>query len=370
MRASVGEETFYINGRFLEQPLSGVQRFAREMVVAIDHLLDGPQADDARWCLLTTGMEVDVPRLNNIEICPIPSRLRGHAWEQVALARAARGGTLLGFAGSGPLIIRRQLVVIHDASVFRNPDFFSARYGFWHRILGRALARRARIATVSRFSREELAEVLQLPAPTIPVIYNGSDHMRRTIVSTELLDRLGLDGTPYFVLLGNLTRNKNVKAAIEALKHVPDAKLVLVGSFASKVFGKIPAEVGDDRVIIMGHVDDGNLAGLLAGANALLFPSFYEGFGIPPLEAMVYGCPVIASNIPAVREVCGDAAFYFDPRSPLDLADKMRGIMADDAGRQERRSQGQAQAGRFSWDQSAVELLKLCRSGWIAGGAA
>ena len=261
---------------------------------------------------------------------------------------------LLGFGGSGPLLHPRQLVVIHDASVFRHPEFYSAHYGLWHRAIGRLLSRRARIATVSEFSKHELAEVLKLDAATIPIFHNGSEHLQRVPLRFEILEELKLDARNYFVALGNLTPNKNLALAVEALEQVPDAFLIVVGSVNERVFGDNLSKRAGDRLIFAGRLDDGRVRGLLGSAAALLFPSLYEGFGIPPLEAMVNGCPVIASDIPPVREVCGDAALYFDPHRAEELAAGMRTILAEgETVRQERVRRGSERAASFTWDRSA-----------------
>lgn len=351
----------YINGRFLEQPLSGVQRYAREMLNAIDRQLASNAHSDAAWCILTTGNERDLPSLANVKIRPVRSKLKSHAWEQIALARAARDGALINLGASGPVHHGHQLVVIHDASVYRNPNFYSKAYGTVHRTLGRLLAKRSRIGTVSYFSRGELAEVLNLNPASVPVFYNGSDHMREITPSNTEFGKLNLNGKPYFVTLGSLTPNKNLAAAIEAIKHVPNAELVLIGSVNSRIFGEAGATEGNDRVHFAGRVDDAGVAGLLSNAAGLLFPSFYEGFGIPPLEAMVNGCPVIASDIPSVREVCGDAALYFDPHDPVALAGRMRELLSEneDAGAR-RRLNGKERAGTFTWDASARALIEFC----------
>jgi glycosyltransferase involved in cell wall biosynthesis len=286
------------------------------------------------------------------------------------LARAARDGVLIGFGGSGPLSHRRQLVVIHDAAVFRRPHLFSWKYGRWHRFMGRSLAGRARIGTVSSFSRHELAEVLKLEPDSIPVLYNGADHMSRVVPSVEAVERLHLNGRPYFVVLGNLTKNKNLTTAIDAWRHFPNCVLVIVGGSNQPIFASPDIGQSNERLVFTGRLDDPSVAGLLKQASALVFPSLYEGFGIPPLEAMLVGCPVIASDIPAVREACGDAADYFDPFDPIGLADQMRTILDESlADRAERISRGEARAAKFTWERSAKELLAFCRSELLQVGS-
>jgi glycosyltransferase involved in cell wall biosynthesis len=364
VRASVaGKPTIFINGRFLEQPLGGVQRYAREMLTALDRALGAERHCEERWCLLTTGNEHDCPALQRIEKRAVRGNFRGHAWEQFVLGRAARGGSLIGFGGSGPLIHGRQLVIIHDASVFRHPEFYSYRYALWHRLMGRALSRRARLATVSDFSRRELAEVLKLNPSSIPIFYNGSEHAARGLPSFEALDRLGLRNRSYFLALGNLTINKNIAVALEALERLPQASLVVVGAPNQRIFSNIIDRQTSDRVTFTGRLDDANVRGLLSNATALLFPSLYEGFGIPPLEAMVNDCPVIASDIPPVREVCGDAALYFDARNPEQLSGAMFSLLTEpDGARQQRVQRGAERAAGFSWDRSARQLADFCRN--------
>ena len=362
------EPTILINGRFLEQPLGGVQRYAREMLAALDRVLGIGARRHERWCLLTTGNERDCPSLQFIEKREVRSRLRGHIWEQVVLGRYARSGALVGFGGSGPLLHPRQLVVIHDASVFRHPEFYSRRYALWHRTIARALSARARIATVSQFSRNELADVLKLDTGRVPVFYNGSEHAARVTPSFEAVDRLGVRERPYFVALGNLTINKNIAVALEATERLPNVLLVVVGSANQRVFANVLGEQASDRVMFTGRLDDAEVRGLLSNATALLFPSLYEGFGIPPLEAMVNGCPVIASDIPPVREVCGDAASYFDPHNPEQLAAAMKAVLSESYSvRKQRVRRGAQRAAMFSWEDSARQLAEFCRNNLIRG---
>jgi glycosyltransferase involved in cell wall biosynthesis len=350
-----------INGRFLSQSLTGVQRYAAEIVKATDRLLTAGQAPaallGAEWQLLTPSETNATLALDRIEARKV-GRRSGHAWDQIDLARAAAGARLVSLANSGPVFHSDQIVVIHDAQVFRRPDFFSWTYLTMHRTLDRLLARTATIATVSEFSRRELAAVLDLSAASIPVFPNSAEHFAATVPDFTVIDRLGLIPYRFFLSVGSMTKNKNMPLAIEAarLLNRSDVPLVVVGGDNSKVFqgSSTAAEPG---VIMAGRLTDGEIAALYARATAFVFPSLYEGFGVPPLEAMIFGCPVIASTTDAVRETCGDAAAYFNPLDAKELHQRMLERVAVGAISDEERGKQMERIAAFSWHNSAKQLL-------------
>lgn len=354
--------TILINGRFLDQRLSGVQRYAAEIVLALDRLIGSDGAfGDCDWALVTTGRAERRLALRHIDEIRRPGVLPGHLWEQTSLRRIVGDRPLLNLAGSGPLLAPRQLTVIHDAAVFRHPEHFSRAYGAFHRCVGRVMARRARIATVSDFSRGELAAVAGAPYERILVARNGAEHLARIAPDRSVVARLGLAGRPFFLMIGNLARNKNVATAMRAVEMLDGrAALVVVGGGDPKVFegGELPPSAGTRFV---GRRSDAEVAGLLQAAEALLFPSLYEGFGIPPLEAMVNGCPVIASAIAAVVEVCGETARYFPPKDAAALAALMREALDEDAAtRAARVHHGRRRADSYRWEDSARLLAEAC----------
>ena len=172
-------QSISINGRFLGQPLTGVQRFALEMTKALDRRIgagDVPEAlKNARWRLLAPQGVPETRAFQHIAVERF-GPFSGHLWEQTSLARRAAGDILVGFGGSGPLLHRRQLVVVHDVTIFRHPEAFSRAYRATHKLLGVGLTRTARIATVSNFSREELGAIFGIAPGTIPILYNATDH--------------------------------------------------------------------------------------------------------------------------------------------------------------------------------------------------
>lgn len=353
----------YINGRFLTQGLSGVQRYAQEMVLALDGLLQAgllpPALQACRWILL---MPKNTNRRLPLKIIAQEETgfFKGHLWEQTALYWAARHGLLLSFCNAGPLWHTRQLVTLHDASIYRFPQFYGLVYGLLHRTLGRLLARTARLATVSHFSARELSALLGVPENNIAVLSNSADHMARLKPDNTIIEKFGLNDARFFVCLGSLTPNKNMAAAITAFSGLKrtDAKLVIVGAHNKKIFNTTNHQTAAN-IIWAGRLSNEEVAALFSVAQALVFPSFYEGFGIPPLEAMFYGCPVLASTAPAVKEVCRDAAYYFNPHNPEELAGLMTHILDHPPSRAALKVTQQARLDAYSWKKSGQQLAEV-----------
>jgi glycosyltransferase involved in cell wall biosynthesis len=356
-------QTITINGRFLGQPLSGVQRFARELTIALDRKIAAGAVPDAlrgvRWRLAVPGgtpVDLDLKAITTDVFGSGP----GHLWEQSALYRRSRSNRLIGFGGSGPVLHRRQLVVIHDVTIFRHPQSFRRSYRLLHGALGFALTRTAKVGTVSEFSRDELSTVFQVPRSGIDVIYNAVDHFAAIAPDNSIIERLGLEAGRFFLLVGTMKPNKNLDFAIRAFQTMGETRqrLVVVGGTAPTVFrGRDSAST--QSILYAGRLTDAEIAALERHATAFIFPSLYEGFGIPPLEAMSQGCPVLAADIPAVREASGRAALYFDPTKEAELVGAMRRIITDHDLRERLRAEGRDNVARFSWDGSADRVLAI-----------
>jgi glycosyltransferase involved in cell wall biosynthesis len=355
------DNSIYINGRFLTQNPTGVQRYSREVVAAIDRFLERgdclPMLRDLEWSLLTPrGVECDL-KLKRIRLREIGSG-GGHLWEQLHLSRHSASGRLLSPANSGPVRHPRQIVVIHDAAIYSAPAGFARSYRVAHKVLDALLARTAKIATVSHFSRTELARFLGIPSEEILLAPNGTDHFKSVVPEPAILDRLKLQTGKYFVTLGLSTANKNVPLAIEAYRLLDrqETRLVVVGEGSSRVLGRQHLEA-NGGVIFTGRLTDEEVTGLLRSATALLFPSRYEGFGLPSLEAMHQGCPVIASTAGAIREVCGDAALHFHPDNAMALRDLMRRVLDEPEVAAVMRAKGHGRPDLYQWDATAAALI-------------
>lgn len=356
----VADRAVCINGRFLAQRASGVQRFAGELVKALDAELAHGQGRHiaARWELLVPPGEGPLPPLRHIRVRQV-GQGHGHLWDQLLRLHCARQDLLVNLCNGGAVLRGRSLSVIHDAAVFRTPLNFTRAYRGFHQLLGRALALRSRIATVSRFSREELSQVLGIPADRIAVVPNGSEHLRGVEPDFSALQPLGLEGQRFFLFIGSPVPNKNLATAMAAFAQLglPDLRFVIVGAVDGAVFGGGGLQGPPPGVVLAGRLSDAQIAALLQRARALVFPSLYEGFGIPPLEALLHRCPVIASDIPPVREVCGNAVLYFDPRNAGALALRMRQVLDHPDSLSPLLDLGEARVAAHSWQRSAHCLL-------------
>jgi len=365
----VAMKTVYINGKFSAQRTTGVQRFAHHIVQALDRQ---PLAETGvRWVLLCppAGQPAALEHIQTRHVGP--SGLPLHLWEQGVLPLAARDGLLLNLAGSAPMLAARQCVTLHDAAVFDHPEAYTWVFGAWYRALFRRHARHAAgMLTVSAFSQGRLARCLGVAPARIRVVYNGSDHLDAVVADESILDRHGLRGRRYLLAVGSTNPTKNL-ARLEAAfaqAWVPqDVLLVIVGADNPRVFagareverptteGPLGADAA--RVLRTGPIDDAPLKALYQHALALVFPSTYEGFGLPPLEAMRCACPVAAAQVASIPEVCGEAALYFDPTAADDMALSLQRLLSEPALRQQLVAAGQRQAARFTWERAADCLV-------------
>jgi len=284
-------------------------------------------------------------------------------WEQTILPIHIRknGGydVLLNLTNSAPVLLSPgvpQILLVHDVG-FRNKQWFSnffSSYLTW--VVESAAKRGVRFTTVSQTSAEELAAMLPAAAPAL-VVPNDSDEPPAGLAAKKFAHRYGL-------FIGSLNPRKNISGAIAGFQKFSvavrkDFRLHIVGG-ESAIFAALPPDLRECRnVVFQGYVEDEEKWALLKGAEFLLLPSFAEGFGLPVLEALKVGTPVVASDIPVFRELFGNAVEYVDPYSPEDIGRGIREVTENRDNRAQLIARGSKIFARFSWKSAAQKYVQL-----------
>jgi glycosyltransferase involved in cell wall biosynthesis len=335
-----------VNTRVLAAPVTGVQRCTKELL--------------ARW----NGHTDTISPKN------CARGISGHAWEQFILPAALGKRLLFSPSNTGPLK-ENQVVMIHDMAVFDSPETFSPVFAAWYQFLLPRLARCVRrIITPSEFVKERVAVHTKVNSSKIIVLPNGvaSQFCPEAISGLgTAADVLQLPSRNYLLAVGSMEKRKNLPRLFQAWAAVQprvpeDLWLVVVGAKANtRVFAGARLDNIPARVFLAGHVDESLLPSLFAGALLLTYVSYYEGFGLPPLEAMASGTPVLAGNCSSLPEVVGEAGILVDPFNVEEIARAIHGMVENPALRVALRNKGLLRAKQFSWDETARKTLDILR---------
>ncbi|MDR8392619.1 glycosyltransferase family 4 protein [Aliifodinibius sp. S!AR15-10] len=337
----------YINGHFLQQQLAGVQRYAREVIKGFD------RGGYPYQIVEPTGFFAS-------------NRLGRNLWQQVVLPTKINSEhTLWSPANNGPVYSNNHVITLHDIAVFPHPEWFSASYAIWKRTLIPRIARRATgILTVSEFSKSIICKHLDIAPQKIKVVYNGvdSDRFTHAVPSAvkHVRSKYNLQ-SPYVLTLGSLDPRKNFKRTVEAWRlckeqdKLPNFDLVIAGG-SNANFRNLDLDLSDESIKVLGYVDDEDLPALYSGAEAFVLPSLFEGFGLPIVEAMACGTPVITSNTTALDEIAGDAAVKVDPSDTTSISEGILELLNAPALKDRLKVLGTQRAREFSWDKSAKEI--------------
>ena len=328
-----------LNARFRVHRITGMQRYALEISRRLSGILDSVDPPD--------GLRGPA----------------GHVWEQVYLPVAVRGRLLWSPNNTGPLAVAHQVCTIHDLIPLEHPEWFSPQFSRWYQYLLPRLTRRAaHLIAVSEYTKQRLQELLKIDQHRISVIPNGVDVSFQPS-SPERVEAmraaLGLTSGRYLLCVGSVEPRKNIGGLLAAWRLVhrqldEDISLVIAGApggasvFAQTALGPLPP-----RVQFIGYVPDEQLPDLYSGATAFIYPSLYEGFGIPPIEAMACGVPVITSNTTSLPEVTAGAAVLVNPADPHEMAGAILELFQNARLRRELIPRGLARAAYYTWDQAA-----------------
>ena len=343
-----------VNARFLTQRTTGVQRYAIEIsreLRKIDPTIRFYSPRDV------------VPKELAEELCAMPlGRRISHAWEQFDLPRYLRRHgrpLLLNLGNTAPVFYENKVSVVHDIAFVRCPKSFSTSFRFAYRILIPGIIKTSKlVATVSEFSKREICAYYRVPESHLAVVHNAASSQFRAAPE--------VDGENFVLAVSSISYQKNFISLVRAFRMLnrPGYKLRVVGGIGLGNANKeLLREVsGDPSIEFLGPVSDAELKDLYRRARCFVFPSFYEGFGLPPLEAQACGCPVVVSNRASLPEIYDSSALYCDPSSPEDICEKVQ-IMVDDSELRRRLIlDGLANVRRFEWRRSAKELLSHCEA--------
>jgi len=329
-----------VNARFASRPITGVERYAHEVCRCLDDRI--------------IRLEPDKPLRG----------LAGYMWEQGILPIKAKHADLLWSpANTGPLSLKRQVVTIHDLATIDHPEWFTSAFSAWYGYLLPRLARNAvRVLTISEFSRQRILDRFKVTEEHVIAIPNGVD--RGTFFPRDesqilgTLKKYGLD-RPYLLTVGSLEFRKNLIRLMQAWQELSSYHhtmcMVVIGAagpaFRTSVFEHI-----SDSVKFLGYVSDSDLPALYSGALAFVFPSLYEGFGLPVLEAMACGTPVLASNSTSLPYILGDSGLLFDPQDVEAIGWAIQQVIDSSELRKDFSTRGLRRAHAYTWEQTAQSV--------------
>jgi glycosyltransferase involved in cell wall biosynthesis len=367
-----------LDARYLARRQSGVGHYTQQLLAALAAIdrenrytcvvaRDGPglpvrQANVASWA---TGVSFENHLLGDLWLLAyLPLRLRALGADVYHGPAVFLPHLKLGY---------RLVVTIHDLVSFLFPETVPRKYSLYMRLMTRVAARSAdRIIAVSRATKDDLRRVLGVPEERVAVIHEAVGPEFAAPVPEAAVravrERYGLR-SPFCLFVGNLEPRKNLPRLIEAFGLLrartgggPRPQLVLAGTRAwlhSPIFRAVEAHGLAADVVFTGYVPAADLPALYAGAACFVFPSVYEGFGLPVLEAMAAGTPVVAARAGAIPEVAGDAALLVDATRPPEVADALASLLGDPALRARLAAAGRARAAAFTWEDAARRTLAV-----------
>lgn len=302
------------NGQFLARRMTGQERFAYETILELDKIVGKGKVE-----LIVPPNAKNVPNLNNIDIVKT-GKLKGAAWEQIDFGfyTIKHHALSINLCSVMP-IVNPGIICIHDLSYKVNPQYFRNVYGklsqIWHKIFFHLAWRFSPIVyTVSNYSKQQMIDIYKVQPDKIHVIENGWQHFQKVTEDETVFDKhKNLEKNHYYFMLGSLAPNKNIEWIFEVADKHPNEMFAIAGNVVS--YGNNYKSKKTKNVELLGFVSDGEVKALMKHCKAFVFPSKFEGFGIPPLEALSVGAKIIVSGSSCLPEIYENAAVYIDPNN-------------------------------------------------------
>jgi glycosyltransferase involved in cell wall biosynthesis len=333
----------YINGKFLTKDVTGVQRYARSLINEFKKV----------------GFDFEII---NPENSFIGKRSRT-VWEQF-MASKIKQGLLFCPTNSGPITYKNKIITLHDAAVLSHPEWFAKNFSIMRKTLIPILVNSSlKIITVSNFSKNHICEALNLRDDKVEVIYNGINKkkFKPMSISNKILKKYNLT-KPYILFVGSIEPRKNLKRMINSWIKLPkiykkEFDLLIVGK-KNWIFKDVILKK-ENSIKELGYIQDDELIKLYSMAKVFIYPSLFEGFGLPVLEAMACGTPVITSNVSALPEVGGESVLYIDPRDEESISSKMIELLDSRSLQKDLIIRGLQRAKLFTWENTAKKTINL-----------
>lgn len=333
-----------INGKFLENNITGVQRYAREILRELDKISKTGEIEIA-----IPKDAKNIPKLKNINIITV-GKLKGRIWEQISLPLYVRKrqGISLNLCNISP-IVSPGIICIADAKVKAHPEFFHKRFVWFYNFIVDITIKKAReLITVSQFSKKEIMKYYSAEQ-NIKVVPCAWQHFDRIPCSEDALEKYKIEKYNYYLSVSTLEPNKNVNWIINTAMNMPNDTFIVAGSRNKKVFKNEDMIKTPQNVKFIGYVKDQDLKSLLINCKGYLFPTIYEGFGMPPLEAMSVGVKnICVSDTEVMHEIFENSVTYIDNSKPADQLE-----FIDKTALYERILK------KYSWHKSAGDIYRI-----------
>lgn len=344
-----------VNARFLTQRMTGVQRYAVEICLELKRML----GDIIEFVSPYNIEQREYAECLSVKV--IGSH-KGHIWEQVDFPRylhKSGNPLLLCLCNTAPLFYKNKIVSIHDVAFEAFPQTFSKSFLYTYRFLIPRIVKSAlHVITVSNFSKEEIIKYYGTPEEKISVVYNAVGEQFKANYDK------GLKESNYLLAVSSLNFRKNFIAVLKAFDLLENedqnVNLYIIGDLKNNSFKTIDIEhyKNNPHIKFLGRVSDEDLIKYYSNALAFVYPSIYEGFGIPPLEAQNCGCPVLVADIPPLHEVIENSGIYCNPYDVRDISLGMSRIIAN---LDIYRNLAKENVVRFSWEKSAKKIADLLK---------
>lgn len=340
-----------INARFLVQHMTGVQRYAFELCKRLPNKIDGLDV-----VFVTPKQKLKSRLAPGVKIFSF-GKFGGQMWEQIDLPiflKSKGNPLLINLVGIGPVFYSKKIIALHDLAFKHHPEWFSLTFQFAYNLLiPNSIKRSLHIITVSDYVKIDIINTYGINSNKIEVIKASSS--KKFQFKSQIKEKI-------ILTVSSIDPRKNLKGVIEAYNMLDtDYKLMIVGS-QNKVFssGDINfEEILNPHIEFTGYVDDNKLVELYNRAEIFVYASFFEGFGIPPLEAQACGCVCVVSNLTSLPEVYKDSVEYCDPYSINSIKNKLDEIIHNSDKKRILRKKGFENIKQYSWDKSTLQLLNL-----------